>query len=240
MTMTNSRRRKPKVVFFDLETTGFSEPIRPVQIGAVESWGRKKFDQYVYPGKKVERKASEINGCYVKGGRLYRQGEGELQTQNLENGLRSFINWLESLGSKVVLVAHNCRLYDARVLLQNLEELDIPYKHVIMGFSDSLLASKKLFPDAESHKLSKMLEIVGVSESEQDTHHDALEDAADCRVICRRMARMHDLYFLTYIFNRKWYLTMDKQWRITFPDGKPNNEKNSVPTVGYVGYIRAY
>ena len=35
--MKNGSKRysKPNIVFFDLETTGFDRPIRPVQIGAI-------------------------------------------------------------------------------------------------------------------------------------------------------------------------------------------------------------
>ena len=37
--------RQPNIVFFDLETTGFDRPIRPVQIGAV---GTDIFIPYCY------------------------------------------------------------------------------------------------------------------------------------------------------------------------------------------------
>jgi hypothetical protein len=42
----------------------------------------------------------------------------------------------------IILVAHKCLDYDAKVLLRNLEEFEIPYEDIIMGFSDSLLASR--------------------------------------------------------------------------------------------------
>ena len=35
MSYGSSKNRAPNVVFFDLETTGFDRPIRPVQIGAI-------------------------------------------------------------------------------------------------------------------------------------------------------------------------------------------------------------
>jgi hypothetical protein len=46
-----------------------------------------------------------------------------------------------SLGN-IILVAHKCLDYDAKVLLRNLEEFEIPYEEIILGFSDSLLASR--------------------------------------------------------------------------------------------------
>ena len=99
-----------------------------------------------------------------------------------------------------------------------MEEFNIQYSNIIRlslfsdvtvkrdnddrGFSDSLLASRQLYTEAPSHKLSAMLyEVrmivldvqrnmikdvqVGLPVREE---HDALEDAADCRRICRRMA----------------------------------------------------
>ena len=61
------------MVFFDLETTGFDRPIRPVQvflasfsfqhlqsillqIGAVDSWGENCFNEYVWPRRHVHPK----------------------------------------------------------------------------------------------------------------------------------------------------------------------------------------
>jgi hypothetical protein len=46
------------------------------------------------------------------------------------------------MSGNVILVAHKCLDYDAKVLLRNLEEFEIPYEDTILGFSDSLLASR--------------------------------------------------------------------------------------------------
>ncbi len=46
------------------------------------------------------------------------------------------------MSGNVILVAHKCLDYDAKVLLRNLEEFEIPYEETILGFSDSLLASR--------------------------------------------------------------------------------------------------
>ena len=44
----------------------------------------------------------------------YRFGE-QLQTLDLEEGLMAFIDWLDSLGGNVILVAHKCLDFDAKV-----------------------------------------------------------------------------------------------------------------------------
>lgn len=217
--MRSSRRdQAPNVVFFDLETTGFDRPIRPVQIGAVDSWGQNNFNLFVWPDRRVHPKATLTNGFYTNRGKLFREGEGELECVNLVEGLEMFLEWLWELGGNVVLVAHKCLDYDAKVLLRNFEEFGIHYEDVIMGFSDSLLASRQLYPEAPSHKLSAMLWEVGIEVREM---HDALEDADDCRRICRRMAAQCDFRFLDFVFEENWYHSLDQQWDWTFPDGVP-------------------
>ena len=144
-----------------------------------------------------------------------RHGE-ELECLDLVDGLMAFMEWLESLGGNIILVAHKCLDFDAKVLLRNLEEFEIPYCETIIGFSDSLLASRQLYPDIGSHKLSAMLWQVGLGVRES---HDALEDAEDCRRICRRMAAQSGFRFLDFILNEGWFHDVDQQWDWTFPTG---------------------
>ena len=116
---------------------------------------------------------------------MYREGDGELECVPLVEGLDMFLSWLWELGGNIVLVAHKCLDFDAKVLLRNLEEFGIEYSDTIHGFSDTLLASRQCYTAASSHRLSAMLYEVGLPVRES---HDALEDAEDCRRICRRMA----------------------------------------------------
>jgi len=206
----------PTVVFFDLETTGFDRPIRPIQIGAVDSWGENCFNEFVWPRRHVHPKATLTNNMYTKKGSLYRYNE-EMSCLDLEDALCAFMEWLTELGGNVVLVAHKCLDYDAKVLLRNLEEFHIPYSDVILGFSDSLLASRQLYTEVPSHKLSAMLWEVGLPIREA---HDALEDASDCRSICRRMAAQCKYRFLDFILDPNWYHDVDQQWDWTFPTGE--------------------
>ena len=66
---------------------------------------------------------------------------------DLVDGLMAFMEWLQELGGNIILVAHKCLDYDAKVLLRNLEEFEIPYSDIILGFSDSLLASRQLYTE---------------------------------------------------------------------------------------------
>lgn len=208
-------RGRPTVVFFDLETTGFDRPIRPVQIGAIDSWGDNYFMEYVWPRRHVHPKATLTNHFHTKKGALYRHNK-VVECLDLEEALMAFLEWLAELGGNVVLVAHKCLDYDAKVLLRNLEEFGIEYSSVIQGFSDSLLASRQLYTEAPSHRLSAMLAEVGLPVREE---HEALEDAEDCRRICRRMAAQCNFRFLDFILEPNWYHDVDQQWDWTFPHG---------------------
>jgi len=211
----SGRRIRPNVVFFDLETTGFDRPIRPVQIGAVDSWGENCFNEFVWPRRNVHPKATLTNNFHTSKGSLYRYGE-ELECLDLVDALMAFMEWLQELGGNIVLVAHKCLDYDAKVLLRNLEEFSIQYSDIIMGFSDSLLASRQLYTEAPSHRLSCMLYEVGLPVREE---HDALADAEDCRRICKRMAGQCSIKFLDFIFDCNWFHDVDQQWDWTFPQG---------------------
>ena len=106
--------------------------------------------------------------------------------------------------------------FDAKVLLRNFEEFELHYSDTIMGFSDSLLASRQLYTGASSHRLSAMLYEVGLPVRES---HDAMDDADDCRRICRRMAAQCGYRFMDFIFDPNWYHDVNQQWDWTFPYG---------------------
>eukprot|EP00088_Acartia_fossae_P012084 TRINITY_DN1619_c0_g1_i4.p1 TRINITY_DN1619_c0_g1~~TRINITY_DN1619_c0_g1_i4.p1 ORF type:complete len:236 (-),score=34.24 TRINITY_DN1619_c0_g1_i4:1115-1822(-) len=202
------------VIFFDLETTGFDKPIQPVQIGAIDSWGQEEYNQFILPDRKIHPLATRTNGFttdkYMQ--RLYRNGE-ELSTLDLKEGLLDFMDWLKSFSGKIVLVAHKCHNYDGKVLLYNFKEFNIKYENVIAGFSDSLIASRVLYPHLESRRLPDMMEWVGLGWRES---HDALEDAKDCRCVVRRMAAQNRIRFMDFVFNTQWYKTTSQQKTWTF------------------------
>ena len=87
-----------------------------MQIGAVDSWGENCFNEFIWPRRHVHPKATITNNFSTDTRRekLYRFGE-QLQTLDLEEGLMAFIDWLDSLGGNVILVAHKCLDFDAKV-----------------------------------------------------------------------------------------------------------------------------
>eukprot|EP00088_Acartia_fossae_P044253 TRINITY_DN4691_c0_g1_i23.p1 TRINITY_DN4691_c0_g1~~TRINITY_DN4691_c0_g1_i23.p1 ORF type:complete len:228 (-),score=26.72 TRINITY_DN4691_c0_g1_i23:578-1261(-) len=206
-------------VFFDMETTGFQEPIRPVQIGAVDSWGKRKFNKFLLPDREIEHYAIRRHGFTKDNGTLCCRHGCALDAMDMKWGLIEFVEWLKSFGGKVVLIAHNCRNFDARILLKNFKEFHVPHEDVIVGFSDSLVASRFYFPGNEiSHSLPDML--VNVDLRRQETQ-DALENAMICRRIVKRMAAQNKRKFVHFVCNPKWYKTLDQQNKWTFAPRTP-------------------
>ena len=97
------------VVFFHIDVTGSEEPVRPLHIGAVDSWGESEFEAYVWPEMGIQPGASHL---YTEDGELYRyifseieqllplvNGHRELRNEplpclDLEDALLAFMDWL--------------------------------------------------------------------------------------------------------------------------------------------------
>ena len=198
------------IVFFHMSTSGKQEPVRPLHIGAIDSWGEQEFECYVWPEQELE----EGSDFYTQDGELYRVWhDTPLPCYGLEEALISFVEWLGEVEGTVVLVAHGCFRDQARVLLRNLEEFQISYDQVISGFTDSRLASEKLFPLAPDHSLEGMLEHLGL---EGEAVHDAVERAEDSRRVCRGLASHCRMKFLQFIIDPDWSCDVHQQWEWAF------------------------
>jgi DNA polymerase III alpha subunit (gram-positive type) len=206
------------VIFFDLETTGFQDPIRPIQIGAIDSWGKKEYNKFILPDRPVEHHATSRHGFIKDNETLCCRHGQALDSMDLRWGLLDFLEWLRSFGGQVILMAHNCRQFDARVLLQCFRDFSVPYEDVILGFSDSLVASRFLFPGREfSHRLPDML--VNVNLRRYETQ-DAKENAKICRRVVRRMAAQNQKRFVEFVQNPRWYKNLEQQKNWTFSPPK--------------------
>merc|ERR1712001_807509 len=144
---TGSTLFRGRVVFLEAEVTGSEEPVWPLHIGAVDSWGESEFEAYVWPEQGIQQGTSHL---YTEDGELYRALRNEpLPCLDLEEALVTFMDWLGEVDGSIVLVAHGCFRQQGKVLLRNLEESQIPYDEVISGFTDSFVASEKLVPSSE-------------------------------------------------------------------------------------------
>jgi len=197
------------IVFFDLETTGLirdnGEDIpNIIQIGAVDSYGEKDpFMIHIVPGRAIEEKATEVTGYSTDSSfreLIHKDSNREIMAVDRETAFQAFMDCLdETFGESVLLVAHNCFNFDAKILLHNLKQCDIDFKKTIFGFSDSLLACRAMY-GPPSH-LAYMLKMVGIHKQQA---HDAQEDAEDLRRMVKRVAAMNSRPFRRFVSNPRW------------------------------------
>ena len=77
-----------------------------------------------------------------------------MQTLNITECLKEFIDFLKASKSRVVLAAHKGRVFDSRILVKALfkENLSNAFQSVVMRFLDTLQLFKKLLPGRQSYK----------------------------------------------------------------------------------------
>jgi len=205
-----------RVVFLWMETTGFDPPVRPLQISAIDSWGKRKFNQFVLPDRDIHPRAAEKNKFYIEGDTLYREKEGAKRTRDIKAALINFVLWLNKLGGPVILVSHNCFAFQAKILLENFKEFGVRYdQSLIRGFSDSLAASRKLYLEMKGYSLPQVKEVVGVPKGYT---HDALRKANDCRRVVKTMAAVRRINFVRFVTDARWYRCFDDQAQASAQD----------------------
>ncbi|XP_065196400.1 uncharacterized protein LOC135827891 [Sycon ciliatum] len=164
-------------VVFDLETTGLDDSAEIVQIAACRLG--KTFSRYVLPCGGIQKSASEKTGLSVSiiGGQrtLVRSGKA-LKTDVLQEVADDFIDWLDRLRSKsIVLVAHNCKRFDCRVLLRQFAACAAVDQllEAVHGFADTLSAFKEALPGLASYAQERLVaDYVGTAYAA----HDAVAD----------------------------------------------------------------
>ena len=156
----------PRLVVFDFETTGLNPDCgaRVIEVGAVKLERGEiaaRFQSLVHPGRPVSRFISELTG---------------ITNQMLKGAPKAaevFPRFLDFVGD-APLVAHNAR-FDLRFLRAELRRLGLACDN---PHACSLLAGRRLLPDAPRHSLSILAEHCGVTPDGPDGRlHRALADA---------------------------------------------------------------
>lgn len=152
-----------RLVVFDFETTGLNPDCgaRVIEVGAVKLERGEiaaRFQSLVHPGRPVSRFISELTG---------------ITNQMLKGAPKAaevFPRFLDFVGD-APLVAHNAR-FDLGFLRAELRRLHLACDN---PHACSLLAGRRLLPDAPRHSLSILAEYCGVTPD--GNWHRALADA---------------------------------------------------------------
>ncbi|XP_034005123.1 DNA polymerase III PolC-type-like [Trematomus bernacchii] len=167
--------RQDTIVFFDLETTGLdAKSCHIVQLGA-SCEHHPIFNDYILPRIPIEYEATGVNGLTVSDGQLLLHG-APVTTVPLYHSLKYFIDYLGSFPGPVLLAAHSAWTFDQIVLMRVLRKFSLfeQFEQVVSGFVDTLLLSKKLYPQL---KWFNQPYLVRYFLGEGYNAHNAVEDA---------------------------------------------------------------
>ena len=90
-----------------------------LQIAATD--GKDEFSIYVKPCYTISPEASAVNKLTFKRGMLFYDGKPITDAVAIDVALKNFIEWLKSR-MPCILVAHNCKSFDAKFLVQAAEK----------------------------------------------------------------------------------------------------------------------
>lgn len=174
------------VVYFDLETAGFSSKAEILQIGAMHE--DIKFSVYITPTRKIPQESTNIHHLVLHEKKLCKvkyesgnDGKENMVFEDLESfpahvAITKFYNFLYDLGKKSVLVAHNLCFDCPRILslIKNKNMLG-HYQSVVTGFLDTLPIIKQITQKKEkgANKLENVAKDLEISATNA---HDALAD----------------------------------------------------------------
>ena len=147
------------MVVFDLKATSFSRDAELTQLAAKavdhDGAGSETFSSYVLPErtKFIHQKASPSLTLSWDGDVLLKDRR-PVQSMSQRDALEAFADWLQHLGRDVVLVAHKCFDPHIPTFLNAVQRTDTEDKLTcVVGFADSLPASKQVLRHETNHNL---------------------------------------------------------------------------------------
>ena len=143
-----------------------------LQIAATD--GKDEFSIYVKPCHVISPEASAVNKLTFQRGMLFYDGKPITDVLAIDVALKKFIEWLKSR-MPCILVAHNCKSFDARFLVQAAEKNGVmdDLAKTVSGFTDSLPAFRELLPERKSHSQENLVQDLLCKSYEA---HNALAD----------------------------------------------------------------
>ncbi len=151
---------------------------------------KNTFDQYVIPKIRITEEAERITGIHVEkaedGETVVMSLQGcTVEAASLTNCIRDFIVWLEDK-QRVVLIAHNCRKFDARILMAGIHAVDMYDQFIdkVWNFSDTFTLFKQIIPKQKSYAL---VNLVRVFLMKTYSAHDA---GSDADILCELLIKL--------------------------------------------------
>ena len=145
-----------QIVYFKLETTGFSPNANILRITMIS--GNKLFERYITPGLPIPEEISVKNGITYNGRDMFYCGE-KVQHFPADSVLKIVLSYLKKFSKPCVLFGYNCLRFHAPKLVRLIqkENLTSEFSEVIHGFSGDLKLFKDKFPGRNSYKFENLL-----------------------------------------------------------------------------------
>lgn len=163
-------------VVIDLETTGLIQRgLMPhiTQIAAQDMSTNAKFSCYVSPKVPINEKAEQTTGISWDGERMTVHGT-QVATVSISEALSKFFNFLKNIGN-VILIAHNGRVFDFRILSYTICRLGKmnEFLNYVLAFVDTLSLFRSKVPKLASYKQEFLAKHFCL---ESYNAHDAVDD----------------------------------------------------------------
>jgi len=203
------------VVYFDLETTGLklnTDQICSIAASRYNGTDFKKkkveFEAFLTPTCDFDPNATKLNGMKIKNNKLLKKGK-RVKALESKKGLRKFLKWIKSLNKdKIVLVAHNCILYDAILLKNNLKrcKLSLP-SNIVFADTRNMIKEFRKYPNGVKKLKDEKLETCLRHFLNEKQSHEATSDTIGLMKIARKVSKKLGFEsFHDYLKNRPQFL----------------------------------
>jgi len=195
----NVDNKRCKIIFFDLETSGFETDCDILQIAAVCK--KNEFSVYAVPTQPISNSASKAHNIYRVREDLFLK-DVKVDAIKLCDALISFSQFLNAQSSACILIAHNA-YFDKSQLINAIIKNNLRDNfNMICDFTDFLTYIKKQFSDrkgAGAYKLSNLAN--ELLEADVNTYfHDTLYDVQILQKLVDVLGHKESLFSLRQTF----------------------------------------
>ena len=170
-----------EVVYFDLETSGFAMSDDILQIAAICK--DREFNVYINPTQSIPSNVTKVNSLSVIRNKLCYKGV-EVNAMNLRDALLSFSEFLKSVSSSCILVAHNGYRFDfPRLINATVNTKLIDDYSMVIKCSDTIHLFKKTLPERQGPGALCLLNLARnyLNLTDESEFHEALFDVKTLR-----------------------------------------------------------
>lgn len=172
MFLRSCGREKYRLVWFDIETTGFN-PFKNeiIEIAAVDNAGNK-FEELIRPSKFIPKKITEITNI---------SNEMVMNKKSIKEVMEIFVDFIkgnEISNKPVYIIGHNIHSFDMPFIKAKCAEFNIKFPNVYQ--LDTMRMSQFILKDQWSHNLNSLCSLFGI---DNKNAHRALSDVYATQIV---------------------------------------------------------